>query len=339
MRRDEFIEGRRARWERLDVLLTQAHRGLRQMAGSEILEMGRLYRAVTADLATARRDFPGDSVTMYLNGLVARAHPVMYQGGPSGLRQLADFLRYGFPATFRETGGYTALAFGLFAGGALVAAILVAVQPHLADVLLPGEAGGLRAVMAHHHLWMKSATSNHSVAANFIMINNIKVALLAVAGGILAGIGALVVLLQNGVMLGAVSAMVAQYHLSLPFWAFVLPHGMIELSVIFIAGGAGLMIGDAVLRPGLLSRGDALTGAARKAASLLFGCIPLLMIAGTIEGFFSPSDVPAFAKFAVALIDGSLLYSYLLLSRPPASHQEYGFDEALRDSLTAETAP
>ncbi len=339
MWRDAFIEGRRSRWERLDVLVTHAGHNLRSMAGSEILEMGRLYRATTADLATARRDFPDDSLTLYLNGLVARAHPVIYQGGPSGLQQLTIFIRYGFPATFRETAPYTACAFGLFAVSAIIAAILVAIQPRLADVLLPGQAGALRAVMTQHHLWMKSATSDHSVAANFIMLNNIKVALLAAAGGILVDIGSLVVLLQNGVMLGAVATMVAQYHLSLPFWAFVLPHGVIELSVIFIAGGAGLMVGDAVLRPGLISRGEAITNAARQAAMLLFGCIPLLMIAGTIEAFFSPSDAPPALKFVVALIAGTLLYSYLLMSRPAEMRNESGFDESIRESLTVESVP
>lgn len=339
MRRDEFITARRARWERLDVLVKQARKSLRSMDGGEILELGRLYRAVTGDLATARRDFPGDAVTRYLNSLVARAHATVYQGSPSGFRHLGRYLRYGFPAAFREAAPYIALAFGLFAASAVIAACLVMVQPHLADVLLPGEAAGLRDVMAQHHLWVKSATSNHSVAANFIMLNNIKVALLAFAGGMLVGLGALLVLVQNGVMLGAVGALVARYHLSLAFWSFVVPHGVIELSVIFMAGGAGLMIGDAILRPGVVSRTTAIADASRRAALVLFGCIPLLVIAGTIEGFFSASDAPSVMKFAVGIIAGILLYSYLLLSRPPRTvAEEYRFEDLLLYGSTAEPA-
>lgn len=309
------------------------------MDGGEILELGRLYRAATGDLATARRDFPGDPVTRYLNSLVGRAHATVYQGSPSGLRRLGRYARYGFPAAFREAVPYIALAFALFAVSAVIAAFLVAVQPRLADVLLPGEAAALRSVMAQHHLWMKSATSNHPVAANFIMLNNIKVALLAFAGGMLMGLGALLVLVQNGVMLGAVGAMVARYHLSLAFWSFVAPHGVIELSVIFIAGGAGLMIGDAILRPGLVSRSTAIAVASRKAAMVLFGCIPLLVIAGTIEGFFSASDAPPITKFTVGIITGILLYSYLLLSRPPRTvAEEYRFEDVLLQGSRVEPA-
>lgn len=340
MRRDEFIVTRQARWERLEALITRASKSLRGMDGGEILELGRLYRTASADLATARRDFPEDSITLYLNGLVARAHPIIYQDTPSGLSELGQYLRYGFPAAFREAVRYTALAFGLFAASAVIAAVLVAVQPRLADVLLPGEAANLRGVMIQHHLWMKGATSNHSVAANFIMLNNIRVAFLAFAGGMLLGLGALLVLIQNGVMLGTIGAMVAHYGLSLAFWSFVVPHGVIELSVIFMAGGAGLMIGDAILRPGLLPRTDAIAATARTAAAILGGCIPLLMIAGTIEGFFSPSGAPPAAKFAVGIVAGSLLYAYLLFSHPtPAQTEEYRFEQVLSARAISEPAP
>jgi len=90
----------------------------------------------------------------------------------------------------------------------------------------------------------------------------------------------------NGINLGVIAAMAAQYGLSEQLWSFVVPHGVIELSVIFIAGGAGLMIGDSILRPGMLRRRDALARAAHRAAELILGCVPLLVIAGTIEGFF-----------------------------------------------------
>lgn len=340
MRRDEFIAARKERWERLDALVKRARKSLRSLDGGEVLELGRLYRVATGDLAAARRDYPEDPITRYLNGLVARAHGVVYQGAPSGLRQLVLYARYGFPEAFRGALPYIVLAFALFALPAVIAASLVTVRPHLADVLLPGQAAGLRRVMAQHHLWVKSATSNHSVAANFIMLNNIKVALLAFAGGMLLGLGAVLVLAQNGLMLGAVGAMVARHHLSLAFWSFVAPHGVIELSVIFMSGGAGLMIGDAILRPGLVSRANAVEAAARRAGLLLFGCIPLLVVAGAIEGFFSASSVPPIMKFAVGGIAGILLYSYLLLSRPPRPQPaSYHFEDLLLNTSTGGPEP
>jgi uncharacterized membrane protein SpoIIM required for sporulation len=103
------------------------------------------------------------------------------------------------------------------------------------------------------------------------------------------------------------------------------PHGVIELSVIFMAGGAGLMVGDAIVRPGLRSRREALTIAARRGVRLVFGCVPLLVIAGAIEGFYSPSDAPDTAKIAVGAIAGILLYAYLLGSRPTVRRTAYTF--------------
>jgi uncharacterized membrane protein SpoIIM required for sporulation len=197
----------------------------------------------------------------------------------------------------------------------------------MADILLPGQAQQLRDVMAHHHLWMQSATSNHSVAANFIMLNNIQVAIFAFAGGMLAGVLTLVVMVQNGINIGAVAALVAQYHLSEELWSFVFPHGVIELSVIFMAGGAGMMIGDAVLRPGLLRRRDAVMQAAHRALRLLLGGAALLVVAGTIEGFFSPSNAPDPLKYAVGISTGILLYSYLLGSRPREPRAPYTFQD------------
>lgn len=296
---------------------------------AEILQLGELYRAATSDLAIARRDFPHDRVTLYLNGLVARAHPLVYQERGIGLARIGRFVRYGFPAAYRDALPYTALAFAIFLLSALIAAALVTWRSSLADVLLPGQAPQLRQVMSQHHLWMQSATSNNSVAANFIMLNNIKVAIVAFAGGMLAGALTLLVMVQNGISIGAVAALVAQYHLSEGLWSFVAPHGVIELSVIFMAGGAGMMIGDAILRPGLQRRQDAIVQAAQHALKVLLGGAALLVVAGTIEGFFSPSNAPDALKYAVGAITGVLLYSYLLGSRPGIREMPYTFEDVL----------
>jgi uncharacterized membrane protein SpoIIM required for sporulation len=324
---ERFIAQRQERWERLQVLLKKAGQGqIERMSAEELFELGDLYRQATSDLAIVRRDFPGDRLAGFLNDLVARAHPIIYHDEPVRSGRIRYFLLYGYPLAVRQAGPYILGAFAVSLVSAIVAAILVAVNPPIADTLLPGTAQSLRSVMEQHHLWVKSATENHSVAGAFIMTNNIRVAFMAFAGGMLAGVGAFLIMAYNGLMLGAVGAMVQQYGLSEQFWAFVAPHGVIELTVIFIAGGAGLMIGDALLRPGLRRRSDALTGAARHAAVLLIGCVPLLMIAGTIEAFFSPSDAPAAVKFAFAAIAFSALYGYLLFSRPPVRTERYTFD-------------
>jgi uncharacterized membrane protein SpoIIM required for sporulation len=147
------------------------------------------------------------------------------------------------------------------------------------------------------------------------MTNNIRVTFLAFAGGVTLGLFTLYVLLMNGLLLGAVAGVAQRFDFADNLWGFVAAHGVVELSVIFIAGGAGLQLGWSVLRPGLLTRRASLVVATRRAVYLLFGCVPLLVITGVIEGFVSPSQVlPLWVKLLVALTSGVLLYSYLLLA-------------------------
>lgn len=338
MDRERFIASHRDRWHRLEVLASRVERdGAGALTAGELLELGRLYRSATSDLAVARRDYPTDRVAAYLNGLVARVHPVVYRGERPGLDQVGRFVRYGFPEAYRAIGRYTLFAFALFAAAAIVSYLLVALNDRIADVLLPGTAQSLRRVMDRHQLWMNQPGESSSIVANYIMLNNIQVAVIAFAGGILAGVLTAYVMLSNGVMLGAIGAMVDSRGLGGGFWSFVVPHGVIELSVIFMAGGAGLAIGDALLRPGLRSRGSALAGAARTSGFVLLGGAPLLVIAGTIEGFLSPSAAPVAIKLAVGTVTGVLLYLYLLRSRPKTVSATYRFDELLDRSPLAHT--
>lgn len=317
---DQFVEKHRKQWSELETLEARASRGrVARLNGREIVRFASLYRLAATDLALAQKYFPSERLALYLNGLVRRTHPIVYQ--PTASRAgIASYVRSGFPSSYRKAGPYTAAAFLVFLLAAILAAVAVLFNQANASLLLGSdEVRSLTGVMRMHHLWMGTNTANHSVAANFIMLNNIKVAFIAFAGGILFGLGTVYIMATNGIMLGVIGVLVAQYGLSRQFWSFVLPHGVIELSVIFMAGGAGLLIGDAILHPGLRTRGQALARASRTAALILVGCVPLLMIAGTIEGFFSASNNPAWLKFSIGLVSGVLLYSYLLRAgREPA---------------------
>jgi uncharacterized membrane protein SpoIIM required for sporulation len=330
MKREQFIETRGERWKRLEALTSRAgHGGPGALTASELLELGTLYRRATSDLAIARRDFPGDLAVHYINGLVARAHPIIYREETGGWKAVGRWVRYGFPQAYREIAGYTLFAFSVFLVAAIVSWVLVAHDDRAADVLLPGTAQQLRAIMDQHRLWVNTPGESHSVVANYIMLNNIQVAFIAFAGGILLGILTTWVMVTNGIMLGAIGAMVAHRGLSAPFWSFVFPHGVVELSVIFMAGGAGLSLGDAILRPGSRLRKDALVASSRRAILVVFASIPLLAVAGTIEGFLSPSDAPVAVKIAVGLVTGTALYAYVFLSRPTIDREQY----TLRDVL------
>src|SRR5262249_51378085 len=133
------------------------------------------------------------------------------------------------------------------------------------------------------------------------------------AGGVIVGIPTVLVLLQNGLQIGAIAGLTQVYGIHGALWSFVSAHGFLELSVIFISGGAGLYVAHGILRPGLLSRRESVARAGRAATLLACGCVPLLMIAGTLEGFVSPSGLPGGMKFLIGLTTGILLYLYLFL--------------------------
>ena len=138
---------------------------------------------------------------------------------------------------------------------------------------------------------------------------------MAFGGGITAGLFSLYILIFNGLLLGGITGLTAHYDVGFELWTFVIGHGVIELSAIFIAGGSGLMLGWAIIQPGLLKRGDAVMLAARKAVRLIIGCVPILIVAGLIEGFISPNEnIPWPVKWSVGIVTGVLLYGYLLLA-------------------------
>lgn len=312
---DAFIATRKHKWDRLTSLLKTISDGHSQsLTAQEIEEFGVLYREASSDLAVARRDFPSSSVVEYLNSLLGQAQPYLYARRGGKLRAIKRFYGTEFPATFRRNSRLVLIAFLAFFLPALVAWFLVESSSEAQAVLTPS--GIMQRVQEARQSgsWVNIPAADSSAEASFIITNNIRVAIMAFVGGILLGSLTLYVLIANGIMLGAVGAVSAKGGISLILWSFISPHGWIELSVIFISGGAGLGIAKAVLVPGLSTRRDALVRAGRDSATLLLGGASLLVIAGTIEGFFSPSSAPSIAKIIFGACTGVALYSYLFLA-------------------------
>jgi uncharacterized membrane protein SpoIIM required for sporulation len=320
---DAFIAERQPRWTELEAAVSKAQRGrLRSVPASDIERFGLLLRHTSSDLAIARRDYPDAAVTEYLNTLCARAHPLLYRGSP---RRPADLLRFyatGLPRVFRSAWPYVVASLALLLVGFVAGWIAVDLRPDLRASLVPAS---LFDEMARGQI--SANVPDAPFAAGFIIQNNIRVALICFIGGVLIGLPTALVLLGNGWMLGTVAAAVHLGGYDLRFWALIVPHGVIELSVIVIAGGSGLMLGDAILRPGLLRRGDALSVAAGNAIRLALGAATLLIVAGTLEAFVSPSALPDWVKLCVGAVAGTLLYSWLLLSgRQPSRRRSFSLD-------------
>ncbi|MDL1895320.1 stage II sporulation protein M [Anaerolineae bacterium CFX7] len=312
MQPTQLIQQRKREWARLENLAQRSEReGVSALSQAELVEFGQLYRRATSDLAIAQRDFPNHDVAVYLNQLVGRAHPVVYRGEPLAWRQLKNFYRRGLPQLYRETLPFMAVAALLLFGPWLISGLAIYFNPSGARYIL---APGLIADIESGTRWWQDLNEANQVGAALIMRNNLSVSFLAYAGGILFGLLTVYVLLMNGVTFGAVFGLLHYYKRQAPLYEFVAGHAFLELSVIVMAGGCGLLLGYALLRPGLLTRRDALGNAAQKSIRLLLGVAPLLLVAGAIEGMISPSDaIPASVKLGIGVTSGILLYAYLFL--------------------------
>lgn len=312
MNLDTFVQQRRPSWQELEKLLTRVQRNPTTLTEMELSELGQLYRSVTSDLALAQRDFASQRVTVYLNQLVGRAHAQIYRGEPMRRNALWLFYRQTFPQLYRELLPYTTLAFLLFTITALIAFVIVWQQPDAIYIFEGAEIAPLVREVENGKLWTDIAPAVRSAASAFILTNNIRVSFLAFAGGIMAGLLTLWIMVSNGLHIGAIFGLLQAHGLSGGLAEFVVAHGFIELSVIFVAGGCGLYFGDGLLRPGLLARREALSQRGRISVQVIFGCAPLLVVAGLIEGFISPSGLPWLLKLTVGLTTGILLHYYWL---------------------------
>jgi uncharacterized membrane protein SpoIIM required for sporulation len=311
---ERFITERKNAWQRLEELLPRLRASsLRGLRREEVRELGRIYRRTASDLAIARAESRDPRLVNYLNSLVIRAHGRIYRADAQGGRRLIEFFTQTFPRTFRRTWRYTAIAFLTFAAFALAAYIGTWRDPAFSALAgVPARTRDIILNVKPH--WWESANDANQVASVGIMTNNIWVMFQAFAGGAFFGIGTLYAMAFNGASIAAILALVYRAGYGNDLVTFMVGHGVVELSCIFIAGGGGLLIGSAILMPGDLSRGDALRTRGMEAIRLVVGCVPLLVVAGTIEGFISPTPISPIIKFAIGITTGIALYSYLLLA-------------------------
>jgi uncharacterized membrane protein SpoIIM required for sporulation len=308
-------------WEELEGLLVRVdQKGLKSLDIGEARRFGRLYRTVSSDLVRARTELVDASVSDYLNDLVARSYAHIYAGSGRRGQKMLRFYTRDFPRLFRKELPAIALSTTILLAGGAIGAVFTAIDPESLGVLIPDQhqvhTPGERVADEET---TGGLTDGHSAVAfsSFLFTHNIKVTFLVFALGITFGVGTVAVLFYNGVPLGALAM---QYHMEgqgLFFWSWILPHGIPELTVIFIAGGAGLVLARGMLMPGRLRRRDAIVKEARTAAKLVVGGMPLLVLAGVIEGTISQMHEPVMpyvVKLVFAGVVGTGVYAYLFFA-------------------------
>lgn len=302
-----WIDKRKSLWERMAVLLDRAgSAGIGSLNHQELRELALLYRQIAGDLSALRQDRTAKNLQAQLNALLARGHSLVYSQQRKGVGLIWQFFRREYPALFRKTLSYTLVSGSLLVVGALLGATLTVMRPAFMTHLLGPQ---MLAEINKHEMWTLSINSMAPAASSGIMTNNLSVTFATYAMGITAGIGTLYLIGWNGILLGVVAAACAQHQMSIQLWSFVVPHGSLELPSIVLAGAAGLRLAAGLLFPGMYSRRYSIAVAGAESGRLLAGIIPLLVIAGILEGFFSPSTtIPVPLKF----VTGAVLFCALL---------------------------
>lgn len=307
-------DSNRERWRRLEEILSKLDGlSISRLSRSEVRELGELYRRAATDLAIARAESRDPKVTGYLNHLVIKAHGKIYKTEKRGGKVLTDFFVREFPKAFRRNIRVIGFAFVFFTVLSVFSFIVNYRDPAFADAL------GLSQIAfsaESDDRWWLSLNDANQVGSSRILTNNILVSLMAFVYGVFFGVGTLWVLFENALHIGGVLGIC--YRVNPGFGnelvTFMVGHGVIELSCIFIAGGAGMMLGYSFIDPGDMTRVEALKKKGLEAVKLAVGCATLLVLAGVIEGFLSPSSLPAPVKIGTGVVSGVAMYAYLFLS-------------------------
>ncbi|MGD0293462.1 MAG: stage II sporulation protein M [Terracidiphilus sp.] len=317
---NQWIIKHRPHWDRLAALLAQSDAsGLGQLSRAELQELALLYRQVAADLSVLRQDATSRTYAQHVNQLLARAHHIIYSGRKTNFLTLFRFLRDEYPIIFMSQIGYVAASALVFVFFGLLGAAMTSARPEFMRHFVGPE---MIATMERHEMWTKSVVSVAPMESSWIMTNNLSVCFMLFAGGIVFGLITFLNISFNGLLMGVIGAACHHYEMSRALWSFVVPHGSLELPSIIIAGGAGFRLGHAMLFPGALRWRESVARGGIEATRLVSGIIPLLVIAGLLEGFFSPSQAPVWFKFTVGGLLFAMLNLWLFRPIKPAAQRD-----------------
>lgn len=306
-----WLQSRSPRWVALNRLLKQA-RGTRDESPEQVRALIKEFRGLATDLSLSRQSLGQGAITRQLEALFSQAHEVIYQKASNIMQELLAVYRDEIPSLVTRKMRFTIIAtITLFVATAVAGWLLVHTYPELASLFASETM--INEVQAGK-LWTDDILNvvPSSVLSIQILTNNIIVSLIAFVLGALYGIGTLYIISLNGFMLGGIFAFTNHYRMDNRLLEFVVAHGIVELSVICLAGAAGIHLGESLIRPGNRTRAEAFSAAVSNAGKLLFVVVPFLVGAGYIEGYVSPNDLFTMqARLLIGITYGLLLWAVL----------------------------
>ena len=290
---DRYLATNRPSWNRLAELARRAQRRPRSLTTDEVEELVQLYQAVSAQLSYARRHYRDPALTAELTGIVAAANATLYRRTASPSAATARFLTVTFPAAVWHLRRYVALAALATFVPMVVVAVWLAGNDRALSYVGPEAA---RAAYVEDEFEAYYSSEPAGQFATTVLVNNIRVSFVAYILGVFLGIGSVAILAYNGLNVGVALALFISAGEQGRFWGLILPHGLLELSAVVLAGAAGMAMGWALVAPGDRSRGRAFTESARRSVVVVLGLMVAFVIAGLIEGFVTPSGLPTAAR-------------------------------------------
>jgi uncharacterized membrane protein SpoIIM required for sporulation len=309
---ERFIRERKERWQRFSGLAERAAKSPSSLSADDVRDFPRLYRACCADLARARTLRLAPDIIAYLNDAAARGHAALYGRPPVRAAALRRFLSRELPRAVSANAFSVIAAALLFLVPYFACLALSRADPSVAERFVPRDTLEEFASYYQGELEGRSAGGSSFMTA-FYVRNNVSIAFLSFATGILACLGSAYFLVYNGLFLGAIEGYIVYSGYGPTLHAFTLAHAPLEMTGLVLAGAAGLSLGYAVLKGGRYRRADALVLVRKRIFPLIAAFVSCIGCAAFIEGFLSPHDLPIPLKAAVAIVTASALGGYFLV--------------------------
>lgn len=328
---DAYVLTHSADWRRLDELA-----GRRSLSGAESDELVELYQRVATHLSVVRTSAPDAALIAHLSSVLARARHRTVGTRATTWRGVRDFFTQRFPAALYRLRWWW---LGTLAANVVVIGVMMwwlLGNPSVEQSLLtPDEVDQL--VRNDFEGYYSEYAASHFAAQ--VWINNAWVSALCIALGIL-GAPVVWLLLQNIANLAIIGSIMTRHDHGAHFWGLILPHGLLELTAVFVAGGVGLRLFWSWIEPGPLSRAQSLAREGRTAGTVALGLVAVLALSGLIEGFVTPSPLPTWARVGIGVLAELAFFAYVFVLGRNAVHRGHtgDVDAALLEDRVATQA-
>ena len=307
---DRFITTNQASWSRLEQLTAAAIGTGARLGPAEVDELVQLYQRASAHLSHARTQSEDPALIARLTSLVATSGNAIYSSRSRSLAGVARFFTTSFPAAVWHARRFVMVSALLV----LLPAVVVGAWLARSDVALEASApAAVREAYVQQDFEAYYSSAPASEFATSVTVNNIQVGFLAFSAGILLCVVTAFLLVNNGLNVGKAAGLFAAVGQQSKFYGLILPHGLLELSAIIVAGGAGLAVGWSVIDPGDRPRGEALAEQGRRSAVIALGLMFAFIVAGTIEGFVTPSGLPTAMRIGIGVSVFVAFWTYVVV--------------------------